>query len=192
LRPSGVQQELVAVLARLGMARNQFRRGSSLGEQTLRQAQADTQRALETLQELVRGIHPPILTDRGLLEAVEERAARLPIPVRVSSHGLDHGVRLPADLEGGAYFFVSDALANALKHARAGRTWICLRLKTEGLTVEVGDDGCGFDTTTTPTSGLRGLTDRVEALGGRLCVNSVVGAGTTAVAFLPVKERVDG
>ena len=83
LSPAGRLVELhtmgVAVLARLGLARNQLRRDKELAETTLREVQADGRRALESLQELVRGIHPPILTDRGLLDAVRERAARLPI-----------------------------------------------------------------------------------------------------------------
>ncbi|HSR24946.1 MAG TPA: GAF domain-containing sensor histidine kinase, partial [Candidatus Eisenbacteria bacterium] len=187
----GVQQELVAVLARLGMARNQLRRDGGLAEETLRQVQADTRRALESLQELVRGIHPPILTDRGLLEAVEERAARLPIPARVDSPGLGRGVRLAGDVEGAAYFFVSEALANVLKHARARQTWVCLRLGDGSLTVQVRDDGRGFDVPATLTSGLRGLADRIEALDGRVEVESTPGAGTTVRAFLPAKERVD-
>ena len=84
----GVQQELVGVLARLGLARNQLRRDRDLAETTLREAQVDAQRALEGLQELARGIHPAILTDRGLVEAVEERATRMTVPVEVHANGL--------------------------------------------------------------------------------------------------------
>ncbi|MDT5025336.1 MAG: hypothetical protein QOE61_1762 [Micromonosporaceae bacterium] len=114
----GVQQELVAVLARLGLARNQLRRDTGLAASTLQEAQADGRRALESLQELVRGIHPPILTDRGLLEAVRERAARLPIPTEVSSDGLAPHARFGPDIEGAAYFFVCEALGKRSQTCR--------------------------------------------------------------------------
>ena len=96
----GVQQELVAVLARLGLARNQLHRDKDLAETTLKDVLADGRRALESLQELVRGIHPPVLTDRGLLEAVRERAARLPITAEVSSDGLPPEARFGAGYRG--------------------------------------------------------------------------------------------
>jgi signal transduction histidine kinase len=186
----GVQQELVALLARLGMARNQLRRDSRLGQESLMQAQADARRTLERLQEVARGIHPPVLTDRGLLEAVEELLTRLPLPAKVSSESLGHGVRLDPSVEGAAYFVVSEALANVLKHARAQRAMVCLQLRVEGLVVEVSDDGCGFEAAHTTQRGLRGLADRVEALGGRLQVASTAGQGTTVRAVLPGQERI--
>ncbi|MGZ4745214.1 MAG: histidine kinase, partial [Oryzihumus sp.] len=114
----GVQQELVALLARIGLARNQLRRGSPLAEESLEDVQRDGQRALVSLQEVARGILPPLLTDRGLHAAIAERAARLPIPVEVRST-LNGAGRFPIDVEGAAYFVVMEALANILKHARA-------------------------------------------------------------------------
>jgi len=187
----GVQQELVALLARMGLARNQLRRDKDLAEKTLQEVQADARRALETLQELVRGIHPAILTDRGLLEAVQEQATRLPIPAHITAQGLMPGMRFSADVEGGAYFFVSEALANILKHAHATQAWIVFQASPDGLVVEVRDDGLGFCLDSARTSGLRGLQDRLEALGGRLTVSSAPGSGTTLRAFLPVREHVD-
>ncbi len=123
----GVQQELVAVLARLGLARNQLRRDKDLAETTLKDVLSDGRRALESLQELVRGIHPPILTDRGLLDAVRERAARLPIAAEVHSDGLPPDARFGPDIEGAAYFFVCEALGNILKHASATKAIVCLQ-----------------------------------------------------------------
>src|SRR5258705_2395285 len=123
----GVQQILVAVWSREGLARNQLRRVSMRAASTLQDAQADGRRALESLQELVRGIHPPILTDRGLLEAVRERAARLPIPAQVNSDTLAPHARFAPDIEGAAYFFVCEALGNILKHAVAGHAQASFR-----------------------------------------------------------------
>lgn len=186
----GVQQQLVALLARLGLARNQLRRDGELAEATLQEAQVDAQRALETLQEVARGIHPAILTDRGLVEAVEERASRLTVPVQVTANGVDRGTRFPPELEGAAYFFVSEALANVLKFASA--TSVQIRFQTSGaeLVIEVADDGRGFELGKVKLSGLLGLTDRLEALGGRMEVASEPGRGTRLRASLPAGESV--
>jgi signal transduction histidine kinase len=186
----GVQQELVGVLARLGLARNQLKRDPHLAETTLRDAQVDAQRALEDLQELARGIHPAILTDRGLVEAVAERATRMPVPVDIQANGLGTGTRLPLAVEGAAYFFVSEALANALKHATASRIHVRFHSTPRQLVVEVDDDGEGFEPGLVKLSGLRGLEDRIEALGGRVGIVSSPGKGTRLRADLPL-ERTD-
>jgi signal transduction histidine kinase len=187
----GVQQELVGVLARLGLARNQLRRNRDLAETTLREAQVDAQRALEGLQELARGIHPAILTDRGLIEAVEERATRMTIPVEVHANGLGQGARFPLELEGAAYFFVSEGLANILKYASASRVHVRFHSEPGQLVVEVEDDGRGFDLKGVTKSGLRGLEDRISALGGRVEVTSRPGRGTELRAYLPVTESIN-
>ncbi len=184
----GVQQELVGVLARLGLARNQLRRDRDLAETTLREAQVDAQRALEGLQELARGIHPAILSDRGLIEAVEERATRMTVPVEIHTNGLVEGERFPPELEGAAYFFVSEGLANVLKYAAASRVHVHFRSNDGQLVVEVEDDGRGFEPAEVKKSGLRGLEDRISALGGRVDVVSRPGRGTKLRAYLPGKE----
>jgi signal transduction histidine kinase len=188
----GVQQELVVVLARLGLARNQLRRDKDLAETTLKDLLADGRRALESLQELVRGIHPPVLTDRGLLDAVRERAARLPIAAEVSSDSLPPEARFGPDIEGAAYFFVCEALGNVLKHADATRAVVRLQAHAGRLTVEVRDDGRGFAVQPAAQSGLRGLRDRIEALGGRMDIASAAGQGTSVSAWLPTGEAAHG
>jgi signal transduction histidine kinase len=184
----GIQQELVGLLARLGLARNQLRRDRELAATTLGEAQLDAQRALESLQDLARGIHPAILTDRGLVDAVEERATRMTVPVEVHADGLGEGVRLPREVEGAAYFLVSEGLANVLKYADAKRVHVRFSRERGRLVMEVEDDGRGFDTATVELSGLRGLEDRIEALGGRVEVMSDPGRGTSLRAYLPVPD----
>jgi signal transduction histidine kinase len=188
----GVQQELVGVLARLGLARNQLKRDPRLAESTLREVQLDAQRALEGLQELARGIHPAILTDRGLVDAVTERATRLPVSVEIHANGLENSTRLPLELEGAAYFFVSEALANSLKHSGANRIRVHFHSTSRQLVVEVDDDGRGFEPAQVKLSGLRGLEDRIEALGGRVEITSSPGRGTQLRAGLPLPESVRG
>jgi len=171
----GVQQELVGVLARLGLARNQLKRDPQLAEATLHDVQLDAQRALEGLQELARGIHPAILTDRGLVEAVAERATRMPIPVEIHADGLGTGARFPLELEGAAYFFVSEGLANVLKYSAATRVRVRFHCIESQLVIEVEDDGRGFEPSRVRLSGLRGLQDRVEALDGHMDVSRTDG-----------------
>lgn len=184
----GVQQELVGLLARLSLARHQLRRDATAAERTLGDAQIDARRALESVQELARGIHPAVLTDRGLIEAVEERATRMNLPVDVSLDGMPRNLRISPQLEGAAYFFVSEALANVLKHSRAKSAAIRFQCQPGGrLLVEVRDDGTGFDLATTGLSGLRGLTDRIEAVGGRIELTTAPLRGTVLRAILPAE-----
>lgn len=185
----GVQQQLVGLLARLGLARNQIRRDSELASATLREAQLDAQRTLESVQELARGIHPAVLTDRGLVEAVKERATRMTIPIEVTADGLAAGTRFGSDLEGAGYFFVGEALANVLKHAQASRVEVRIACDRDRLRIEVSDDGRGFDASHAERSGLRGLQDRVEILGGRMDLTSRPGNGTILRMDVPTSQR---
>lgn len=181
----GVQQEVVSLLARLGLARTQLRRDPEIAEATLAELQAQTGQVLRDLRELVQGIHPPVLADRGLLEAIEARLAHVPIGVEIQASPDLRGARFPTDVEAAAYFFVSEALANAMKHARASRVGVRLAVDNGDLMVEVKDDGIGFDPARARGSGLTGLRDRVEALGGRFHVDSAVGGGCRLTAVVP-------
>ncbi|QGF23179.1 sensor histidine kinase [Raineyella fluvialis] len=181
----GVQQELVALLARLGLAANQLRRGSPLAAGTIADAHAEARTALEDLQEVVRGIHPTLLADRGLVAAVEARAVRMPVPVAVSSDEAARSGRFTDDVESSAYFVVSECLTNVAKHAPYASVAVTFRLAHDLLHLSVTDDGPGFDVDSHWGSGLTGLQDRVEACGGRLDVSSRPGMGTTITAELP-------
>jgi signal transduction histidine kinase len=153
--------------------------------------------AMAELRELARGIHPAILTDAGLVPAVRELAARTPQPVDVDVPTALP--RLAAAVEATAYFVVAETLTNALKHARAEQIRVTMKHDHEQLRVEIVDDGIGgaasdvavTGAVTDSGSGLRGLRDRVTALGGELAVRSAPGAGTSVTAVIPAVTAVN-
>jgi signal transduction histidine kinase len=178
----GAQQRLVALALELRVA--QKRLGRDLGpelEGILADAVDELQLAVRELRELARGIHPAILVDGGLAPALESLADRTPLPVRIASVPSE---RLPAEIEGAAYFVACEALANAVKHAEATSVSISAVQRNGTLVVEVVDDGVG-GADVKGGSGLRGLADRVEAHGGRLSVESPSGGGTRVIGELP-------
>jgi signal transduction histidine kinase len=181
----GVQQHVVALMTKLQLARNQIRRESQLSGDTIDEAQADAGRLLDELRELASGIHPVVLTDGGVVAAVRFRADRLPIKVVLDADCATRTRRYSEQVEAAGYFIACEALANVLKHAAASRATVSIGSRDGSLTIKVTDDGRGFDPSTTVRSGLRGLQDRVEALGGRLEVTSSQDAGTTLCATLP-------
>jgi signal transduction histidine kinase len=138
---------------------------------------------------LSRGIHPAVLSDQGLLEAIETRATRLPIGVAIDAETEMRQVRFADEIEGAAYFLVSEGLANVMKHARATRASVRLSLEGDRLLVEVSDDGSGFAPAEAPGSGLTGLRDRIEAVGGSFRIRSRPGEGTTLSMSLPARAR---
>lgn len=188
----GVQQDLVALMAKLGLARAQLTRDPALVDATLARLQDETRRALEELRELARGIHPPVLTDRGILEALEAVAARLPLGVAIEVDRGVQGRRFAEETEAAAYFLVCEALTNSVKHTSARQARIRLTSENGCLSVVVSDDGQGFDPGTTTGAGLAGLADRVEAMGGRIQIRSRSGEGTTLSATLPIREPSHG
>ena len=177
----GAQQRLVALALQLRSGQRQ------LGEvadpevsRLLAEAVDELQVAVEELRELARGVHPAILTEDGLAAALESLTSRAPIPVALDvSEG-----RLPAQVEATAYFVACEALANVVKHANASRATVSARREDGVLVIEVEDDGVG-GAHAENGSGLRGLADRVEALGGRLVVESPTGGGTHVVGEIP-------
>jgi signal transduction histidine kinase len=152
----------------------------------LQAAVEDLMTGIEELRELARGIHPAVLTERGLEAAVASLASRTAVPVEVRSSV--HG-RLPAPVETAAYFAVSEALANVAKHAGAGQVLVDLWHERGRLVVEIADDGRG-GATAASGSGLRGLADRIGALDGSLEVDSAPGSGTRVHVEIPCRAAV--
>jgi signal transduction histidine kinase len=138
--------------------------------------------SLEELRELSRGIHPAILSDGGLSPAIKALARRSAVPVQLD---LDIQRRLPEPIEVAAYYVVSEALANTAKHARASIAYVELRAGDGRLQLSVSDDGVG-GASSDDGSGLVGLTDRVEALGGTILLDSPLGKGTRLEVDLPI------
>jgi len=182
----GVQQELVALLAKLRLARDQVGRDPGAAAELLEDVHEETKLAIRDLRAVAQGIHPTVLSDRGLVDAIEERVARMPSGVTIDATPAMRVRRFPPAVEGAAYFTVCEALSNAMKHAGAGRLVVRVAADEGELSVDVADDGSGFDTRTVVRSGLSGLADRIEALGGSLRVTSAPGRGTRLVVRLPV------
>jgi signal transduction histidine kinase len=180
----GAQSRLVGVSLLL---RNARARAPDDGEltQLLDRAMDELTQGLTELRELAHGIHPAVLTDRGLEPALKALVARAPVPVRVEA-ACDE--RLPPPVESAAYFVVSEALTNIAKYARASSASVEVRRSNGRVTVEVADDGVG-GADASRGSGLRGLADRVAALDGTLSLYSLPGQGTRLRADIPVLPR---
>lgn len=185
----GVQQDVVALILRMGLSRSQVARGDMTADDALAALQADAGELLGDLRELARGIRPAVLADSGLVAAVQARVAKMPLPVALRADRSLRGLRFTADVEAAAYFLVCEALTNAAKHAAA--TSVVVELTTAGsaLTVRVRDDGNGIAGRPVNGSsgmGLVNLRDRVEALGGTLAVEAGADRGTVVQANLPL------
>ena len=179
----GAQQRLVTLALHLRIAESRLADDPAAAAELIAEACDELALALEELRELARGIHPAILTDHGLTPAVEALAARAPLPVEVN--GLP-SARLAEPIEAAAFYVVSESLANVAKYASASLARVDLARDDGVLVVEVSDDGVG-GADADKGSGLRGLSDRVEALGGRFRVSSEQGRGTTVRAELPLR-----
>ena len=179
----GAQQRMVAVAVTLSLAEARFASDPESAFKLIAQAREEAQAAVKELRELARGIHPAVLSDRGLGAALEALAARAPVPVEVS--GVPDG-SLGHEIEACAYFVTAEALTNVAKYAHASAAWVELSLEDERLRVQVRDDGVGGADPTSGT-GLRGLRDRVDALDGELEVDSPPGGGTIVTVEMPVR-----
>jgi signal transduction histidine kinase len=176
----GAQQRLVSVTIALGMATSALATRPEEAREIVTGAQRELGDALAELREVARGIHPAVLTAQGLGPALEALAGRVPIPLELA---VAPG-RLPESVEAAAYYLVAETVTNAVKHAAAQRVRVEVARAAGEVVVTVSDDGRG-GADPAAGSGLRGLTDRVEALDGRLAVDSPPGAGTTVTAVLP-------
>jgi PAS domain S-box-containing protein len=177
----GAQQRLVALSLTLRLSEAKVAAGDPQAPEVLRGANTELAEALTELRELARGIHPSILTARGLTPALETLAGRSSIPVELRVT-LDD--RPPGPVEAAAYYIVAEALTNASKHADASRVLVRVSRADASVLVEVADDGVGGADQRGGT-GVRGLRDRVEALGGTLELDSPAGVGTTLTARIP-------
>ena len=177
----GAQQRLVSMALSMRLARERLRDDPRSAEKLLSSAGDELDAALEELRELARGIHPAVLSDRGLATALEALAHRAPLPVELE--GLP-SERLPEALELAAYFVVAEALTNVAKYAQASHARVSVEQENGRVVVEVKDDGVGGADPARGT-GLRGLADRLGILEGRLEVDSEVGRGTRVTARIP-------
>lgn len=184
----GVQQQVVALIMKVRLARNRVGRGEP-PEGLLAEVQSDATELLTDLRELAHGIHPPVLTDGGLVAAVEARVGRLPLGVIVSAEDGLRDRRLDTDVEAAAYFVVCEALTNVVKHAQAREAVVSLTTTDGRLWVLVSDDGLGLAGGAMNGHGLTNLRDRVEALGGRVRIDDRPGGGTRLSADLPAGAR---
>jgi signal transduction histidine kinase len=176
----GAQQRLVSVGLRLSLLAKKLDPECEAGRM-LAEARDELADSLSELRELARGLHPATLSTCGLVAAVQTLAARAPLPVRVTA---DVDGRAPAAVEVAAYYVVCEGLTNVAKYAGASSAAIHVVRRDRRLVVEIVDDGAG-GADPAAGSGLRGLADRVEALGGRLRVASASGRGTTLRAEIP-------
>ena len=179
----GAQQRLVSLSLGLRLAQGKLHLDPAAAEKLLVDAQHELSQALAELRELARGIHPAILTDRGLDAALEALAGRAPLPVQIVSIPEE---RLPGPVEAAAYYVVAEGLTNVVKYAEASSVQVSVERRNGVATVEIADDGIGGADPSGGT-GLRGLSDRVEALDGRLLVESPAGGGTRIRAEIPVR-----
>jgi signal transduction histidine kinase len=177
----GAQQRLVALSVQVGLAKRRLQSDPAGAEQLLDRAGAELKLALEELRELARGIHPAILTDRGLSPALQALIDRVPLEVELAGAPSE---RLPPPVEAAAYFVVAESLTNVAKYAKAAHASVSVQRRNGHAIVEVRDDGVGGADPQAGT-GLRGLAERLTIIDGRLEVVSPPGHGTTVRAEIP-------
>jgi signal transduction histidine kinase len=177
----GAQQRLVSLALMLRLVESRLAHDPATAARLLADASSELGQAVDELRQLARGLHPAILTDHGLGPALEALARRMPLPVTTRSAVVG---RLRPAVEVATYYVVAEGLTNVVKYARASQASVAITDANDTVIVEVADDGVG-GARASRGSGLSGLHDRVEALGGRLEVASPPGAGTTLRAEIP-------
>ncbi len=180
----GAQQHLVSLALTLRLAKLQLQQNPAETEQLLNDASVELQSAIDELRELARGIHPALLTERGLGPALEVLAEHTHLPVEVTT---DISGRLPSTVEAVVYYVAAEGLTNVAKYAHATAATLRLEANTNTIVLSVGDNGAGGADPNRGT-GLRGLADRVEAIGGKLEVQSPPGQGTMLTASIPCER----
>jgi signal transduction histidine kinase len=184
----GAQQHLVALKVKLGLAEMLATRDPERARAAVAELKHDADEALETLRDLARGIYPPLLAEKGLPTALAAQARKATLPVTVDAEGIG---RYSQDTEAALYFCILEALQNIQKYSQASSATVRLREEGDHLSVEVADDGRGFDVATTSRgNGLTNMEDRLDALGGTLHIASSPGNGTTLRAVIPFAQAV--
>jgi signal transduction histidine kinase len=178
----GAQQRLVSLALILSMAESRLESDLGRAAELIAQAREEAQNAIAELRELAGGIHPAVLSDHGLCAALEALASRAPVPVQVTGE-LEE--KLQPAVEAAAYFVTSEALANMAKYSQATAAFVDVAVEQGRLRLCVRDDGVG-GADPDQGSGLSGLRDRVDALDGRLELDSPPGEGTTLTIEIPV------
>ena len=180
----GAQQQLVALGVKLRLTDALVERDHVKARELLAQLQSETQGTIEDLRDLARGIYPPLLADQGLGVALEAQSRKSAVPVRIESDGIG---RYGQDVEAAVYFSCLEALQNVSKYADASEARIALSQGDGTLEFTVSDDGRGFDPASIDRgTGLQGMSDRIEAIGGAFTVDSALGRGTTVRGQVPI------
>jgi signal transduction histidine kinase len=183
----GAQQHLVALAMKATMARSLVGKNPQKETELIDQLKEGAQEALDNLRDLARGIYPPLLADRGLAAALEAQAVKSPVPTEVETEVVD---RYPPEVEAAVYFCCLEALQNVAKYSQARSAQIRLSSTDGHLRFEVADDGQGFDPSATGYgTGLQGMADRLDALGGALELSSQPGVGTVVAGRIPAAAR---
>ncbi|MEX2420500.1 MAG: sensor histidine kinase, partial [Actinomycetota bacterium] len=184
----GAQQQLVAISVQMKLARSLVERDPAKTAEMLEGLQQATTDALEDLRDLARGIYPPLLADKGLPTALEAQARKVPVPTGVEAEGVG---RYPREVESAVYFCTLEALNNVTKYADANAAQVRLSQENGRLTFSVTDDGRGFDPSAAGHgTGLQGMADRLDALGGELQIESAPGLGTTVTGTVPTGTKM--
>lgn len=183
----GAQQQLVALQVKQRLVQGMIERDPAKAIDLMTQLQVDTTEALDDLRDLARGIYPPLLADQGLGAALESQARKSPVPVSVKADAVG---RYPQEVEAAVYFCALEALNNLAKYSEASRAEVSLSQADGTLTFVVSDDGVGFDVAATSHgTGLQGMADRVDAIGGTLEVESGPESGTIVRGHIPTSGR---
>jgi signal transduction histidine kinase len=179
----GAQQQLVALAVKARLMESVIRKDPEKAIALAREVGEEAGGALENLRDLAHGIYPPLLADKGLAAALEAQARKSSVPVQVMADGVG---RFPHEIEAAVYFSCLEALQNVAKYAEAAGAVVRVAEVGDELTFEVADDGVGFDTSSTRYgTGLQGMADRLDALGGAIEIRSARGEGTTVAGRVP-------
>jgi signal transduction histidine kinase len=187
----GAQQQLVSLSVKLGLVKNLLSRDPEKAAGLLDDVMGENSDALETLRDLARGLYPPALRDHGLAAAVSSHIGRLPADVSFDDGGL-RGVRFPQEIEGQVYFCIREALQNATKYAAGSPVHVRLAVIDGEIEFAIADEGPGFDVEKVRRgAGLQNISDRLEALGGRLVISSSEGQGSSVGGRIPLPQVVE-